>query len=113
MIEYTRLRLTAWGRWCRGRPITGYPTISAFMRANEGSRTTGNATSLPDDISEIDGAVAKLSPILKACLIAYYIKTGPLWWKATALGVSRRTFMRRVSTAEGRVNEMLDAAPRA
>lgn len=112
MIEYTRMRLTQWGRWCRGRPITGYPKASAFVLANMGARATGNEGTLPDGISDIDAAVAKLSPTLKSCLIAYYIKTGPLWWKATTLGVSRRTFMRRVSTAEYRVDHFLDAAPK-
>lgn len=111
MIEYTRMRLTQWGRWCRGRPITGYPKASAFVLANMGARATSNADALPDGIGDIDAAVAKLSPILKSCLIGYYVRTGPLWWKATTLGVSRRTFMRRVSTAEARINQMLADAP--
>lgn len=111
MIEYTRLRLTQWGRWCRGKAVTGYPKASAFMFANLGARATGNDGALPDGIEGIDKAVAKLSPILKACIISYYVRTGPLWWKATSLGISRRTFMRRVSTAEYRVDHFLDAAP--
>lgn len=111
MIEYTRMRLTQWGRWCRGRPITGYPKASAFMFANLGAPATSNDGALPDGIEGIDKAVAKLSPILKACIIAYYVRTGPSWWKATSLGISRRTFMRRVSTAEARVNQMLADAP--
>lgn len=111
MIEYTRMRLTQWGRWCRGRPITGYPKAAAFMFANLGARATGNDDALPDGIEGIDKSVAKLSPILKACIIAYYVRTGPLWWKAASLGISRRTFMRRVTTAEYRVNHFLDAAP--
>jgi DNA-directed RNA polymerase specialized sigma24 family protein len=111
MIEYTRLRLTQWGRWCRGRPQTGYPSMSPFMRANEGSRATGNDLALPDDILEVEQSVNKLSSPHRMALIGYYVMTGPLWLRAARLRISRRTMMRRVTTAERQINLRLCDAP--
>jgi transposase-like protein len=66
----------------------------------------------PDDILETEQAVARLAQAWKQPLIAYYVSTGPLWLKAQRLNISRRTLMRRVETAERKVAETLDSAPK-
>jgi hypothetical protein len=79
-----------------------------------GSRAADSLT-IPEDIEQVEKAVCTLSPSHRWTLIAYYGKIGPLWLKAAQLKVSRRTFMRRVETAERRVAEILkslDAAPK-
>ena len=104
MIEWTRVRLGQWGKWCRGRAISGYPSASAFVFANSGARAADDLTGTPDDIAEIDAAVAKLSAPLRQVLVMYYCTTAPLWFKAARLYMSRRTLMRRVKTAEEKVH---------
>jgi len=114
MIEWTRVRLAQWGRWSRGRAVSGYPSASAFVFANSGARAAHDASTAPDDIAEIDAAVAKVSAPLRQVLIIYYCTSAPLWFKAARLYMSRRTLMRRVKTAEEKVNFylLLDAAPK-
>lgn len=112
MIEWTRVRLKNWGRWCRGRPVTGYPTASAFMWANTGDRASSNLMDAPTDIAEIDAAVAKLPATLRMPVIAYYVGTGPLWLRAARLRISRRTLMRRVETAERKIDFAIAECPK-
>ena len=112
MIEYTRVKLSQWGRWCRGRPVTGYPTAAAFTWANTGGKGSSGGLA-PDDILETEQAVARLGQAWKQPLVAYYVSTGPLWLKAQRLNISRRTLMRRVETAERKVAEALDSAPKS
>lgn len=114
MIAWTRLRLAQWGRWCRGQVRTGYPTASAFMRAGMGDRSIYDGADMPADLQEIEDLVNSMSSILRQPLIAFYVRTGPLWLKATHAGVSRRTLLRRVRTAEewmDRQLQLLDTRP--
>lgn len=104
MIEWTRVRLGQWGKWCRGRSISGYPSASAFMFANMGARALGDGRDVPQDIAEIDAAIAKIPAPLRQVLVIYYCTTAPLWFKATRLYISRRTLMRRLRTAEEKVH---------
>jgi hypothetical protein len=110
MIEWTRVRLGQWGKWCRGRAISGYPTASAFFWANSGARASQSGSDAPDDIAEIDAAVGKIPQPLRQILVIYYCTTGPLWFKAGRLYMSRRTMMRRLRTAEGKVHFQLTVA---
>jgi hypothetical protein len=107
MIEWTRVRLGQWGKWCRGRSVSGYPSASAFFWANMGSRASETGADVPNDIAEIDAAVAKIAQPLRQTLVIYYCTTGPLWFKAGRLYVSRRTLMRRLRTAEEKVHFQL------
>lgn len=114
MIEYTRVRLSQWGRWCQGGRRTGYPTSSAFVNANTGSRCTGYDSDMPPDIEEVENAVRHLSYALASVVIAVYARKGPIWLKATKIGVSRWTLRRRLGTAERKIEEYLNfdrAAP--
>lgn len=114
MIEWTRVRLGQWGKWCRGRNVSGFPSASAFFWANMGARASHSGADAPNDIAEIDAAVAKIGQPLRQVLVAYYCTTGPLWFKAGRLYMSRRTLMRRLRTAEEKVHFYLlvDAAPK-
>jgi hypothetical protein len=114
MIEWTRVRLGQWGKWCRGRSVSGYPSASAFMFANSGSRASNDGQDVPSDIAEIDAAVAKVPAPLRQVLIMFYCTTGPLWFKAGRLYISRRTMMRRLRTAEEKVHHeiLLADAPK-
>jgi DNA-directed RNA polymerase specialized sigma24 family protein len=104
MIEWTRVRLTNWGRWCRGRAVSGYPSASAFVFAGSGSRASKDISDAPSHIAEIDAAVAKIPAPLRQVLVMYYCTTAPLWFKAARLYISRRTLMRRLRTAEEKVH---------
>lgn len=100
MIAWTRVRLAQWGRWCRGQVRTGYPTASAFVHAGMGDRGGYDGADMPPDLQEIENLVNSMSSILRQPLIAFYVRTGPLWLRAAHAGVSRRTLLRRVRTAE-------------
>jgi DNA-directed RNA polymerase specialized sigma24 family protein len=112
MIEWTRVRLTNWGKWCRGRAISGYPSASAFMFANLGARAADDTRDIPSDIAEVEEAIKRIAQPLRQVLVIYYVATGPLSEKANRLSISRRTLMRRVKTAEEKINLALASAPK-
>ncbi|MCC7126456.1 MAG: hypothetical protein IT178_16520 [Acidobacteria bacterium] len=107
MIEWTRVRLTQWGRHCRGVTRTGYPTASAFVRANEGDRSRYDGADMPADIQEIEDVVRRMSGSLALPIHAKYIWSGPYWFRALRLGISECTFRRRCAHAEEWIDRQL------
>lgn len=105
---WTRVRLSQWGRWCRGRLPTGYPTASAFVHANEGQRGDGG-NEMPHEIHEIDRAVAALRAELRQAVMAGYVWSGPFCQRALRLQLSTSTLRRHLSRAEAQVERMLSA----
>ncbi len=119
MIEWTRVRLSQWGRYSRGSSKTGYPTAAAFVHADEGGRAQDDNSPWPAEIQEVQDALRLMSWSLAGPVHAEYIWRGPRWYKALQLGVSLSTFKRRLNTAEGIVDRRLviiakpvDADPR-
>ena len=110
VIEWTRVRLSQWGRWCRGGVQTGYPSRSAFVRAGEGARGQGDGPDLPPSIEEVEQAVRALSADQRQAIHAVYVWRGPFWVRAVRVGASERTLRRRVREAEQRVNFALTSA---
>lgn len=109
-LAITRIRISRWARMCRGRITTGWPTSSAFVHANEGERAHDSSYNLPPDLTEVDQAIASLTPLHRAPLLAFYLSRAPLKVKADKLRISRRTLMRRVELAERRVHLALSCA---
>ena len=112
MIEWTRVRLTQWGRWCRGQRRTGYPTASAFVHAFEGDRGAYDGADMPPEIAEVEAAVMSLSWHCRLPTLWYYTKSGPVWFKAVQCRVSKTTFLRRVRTAEDVIDRRLQIVDR-
>lgn len=112
MIEWTRVRLTQWGRWCQGQRRTGYPTASAFVHANEGDRAAYDGADMPPELQEIENAVMDLSWHCRVPVLWYYTRRGPVWWKALQCRVSKTTFLRRVRTAEDVIDRRLQIVDR-
>ena len=110
VIEWTRVRLSQWGRWCRGGVQTGYPSRSAFVRAGEGARGEGSGPELPPSIEEVEQAVRALSAELRQAIHAVYVWRGPFWVRAVRVGASERTLRRRVREAENCINSTLTRA---
>lgn len=101
MIDYTRVRLTRWGQWCkRGIPNLGYPAAAAFVHANEGDRCEWQGLDMPPDVAEVEEIVNRMSATLRMPVRIVYCTSGPLWLKAMRIGVSRRTLRRRLDHAE-------------
>lgn len=109
-LEWTRVRLAQWGRWCRGGRRTGYPTASAFVWAGHGDRAKYDGNDMPWEIAEIENAVMLLSHHCRKPLLWYYTRTGPIWWKALQCEVPKTTFLRRVKMGEDAVDRRLTIA---
>ena len=103
---WTRVRLSQWGRWCRGRMPTGYPTASAFVHANEGQRGDGGCE-MPSTIGEVDRAIAELRQELRQAIFAGYVWSGPFGERARRLRWPRSTLSRRLARAESHVERNL------
>lgn len=80
------------------------------MWADTGARSDKDIADAPADIAEIDSAIAKLTAPLRQVLVLYYCTNGPLWSKSQRMFCSRRTFMRRLKTAEDRLHFYLSLA---
>jgi hypothetical protein len=107
MIEYTRVRLSQWGRWCRGRLVNGYPHSAAFTHADEGERGSDWENDMPADIAEIDAIVHRLSFHLRQPLMAFYLWSGPMRVRAIRCRISKLAFFSRVAHAESWVDRQL------
>jgi DNA-directed RNA polymerase specialized sigma24 family protein len=106
VTPWTRVRLSQWGRWCRGRIMTGYPSASAFTHANEGARSLDEGT-MPAEIEEIDRAVAAVRDEQRQALFACYVWVGPFTLRAIRLRWSVSTLRRRVADGEREVERNL------
>lgn len=106
---WTRVRLSQWGSWCRGRLPTGYPTASAFVHANEGARCRDEGT-MPAELAEVERAVAALRQELRQATIAGYVWRGPWRERAGRIGVSAATLRRHLVRAEAQVERILQLA---
>lgn len=106
-IDWTRVRLTRWGKWCRTALGTGLPKSSAFVHANTGARGPDGARYMPPDIEQIEAIINRMSASLRAPLFQKYIKFGPARIKAYNLGVPLRTYYRRIDTAEAYITREL------
>jgi hypothetical protein len=108
-ITWLRIRLTRWGRLCRAMGI-GYPTMSSHEKARVGRGGVFDGPYLPDDVAEVDSAVAKLQPQHKLVIVEYYTKSGTVVEHAAHLSMTRDKFYRRKNLAENRLNTLLRAA---
>ncbi len=110
MIDWTRVRLSQWGYWCRhGGVYLGLPRAAAFTHANEGARGTDGGRDMPDDLAELDRIVAQMPHLHRQPIMAYYVREGPLWFRALSVGCSPRTLCRRVQVAEQWIDRRLAA----
>jgi hypothetical protein len=107
VIDWTRVRLTRWGNWCKGGRRTGYPTAAAFVHANEGGRGSDTGCDMPDDIQEVEDAVRHMSHELAGVIIQVYARTGPLWLKAVKLQISKNTLKSMLRIAEDWIDKEL------
>lgn len=111
-LDWTRVRLTRWGQWCRGGENHGFPSVSILAKnIGESGKVHYGPEYMPPDIEEIDITVARLPVEQKACLITVYCRVGPLWWKAAKLGISRRTLRRRLDQSEIAVGQAIAVVP--
>ena len=104
---WTRVRLSQWGSWCRGRLPTGYPTASAFVHAGEGARCRDEGADMPHDLREVEQAVATLRQELRQATIAGYVWRGPFSERARRLDISSSTLRRQLLRAEAQVERNL------
>jgi len=108
VIAWTRVRLTQWGRHCRGGYKTGYPTQAAFVNALSGDRCKHEGEEMPADMQEVQRAVDMLPSDFRQPILKFYTKAGPLWLKAVQLEMSRETLKRRVGIAEVKIDQYLE-----
>lgn len=106
-IEWTRVRLAQWGRYCKGGYPKPLPSQSSFMNAMSGGRAYDNLRDMPDDLAEVQRAVDWLSSGFREPILQWYTKDGPQWLKAVRLGISRETLKRRVKLAEQKIDQYL------
>jgi hypothetical protein len=94
-----RRRLTLWGRISRALGI-GYPTMSSHEKARIGRGGVFNGPHMPDDLIEIDVAIARAPPQHKLMLVEVYTKEAHWREHAARLHLSEDGYFRRKKKAE-------------
>jgi DNA-directed RNA polymerase specialized sigma24 family protein len=108
-------RLTRWGRLARGRcEDLGIPERSVLGRMIEegfgaGQVSDWSSRHLPDDVVEVDRAVAGLPKRYKRAVRVHYLTDLPTMVKAQLLHTSRRSFYLLVSAGKQGVCDRLVA----
>lgn len=106
-IEWTRVRLAQWGRYCKHGLPKAWASQSSFMNAMSGGRAYDTARDMPGDLEEVQRAVDFLPSCFRQPILQWYTKDGPLWLKAVRLDMSRETLKRRVRMAEMKIDQYL------
>lgn len=104
-IEWVRLRLENWSRWCTQQDGNGlgYPSMSAFARlGGKGSRGEAVIPIIDIDASEIDQAVKSLHGTQSALYLVLML--------TYAKGLDRRRVAKAMSCDERTVRNNLDRA---
>jgi len=85
----------------------GYPraTLLAKMIDQQcrGAAQSQPPVSMPDEIAEVDRAVAALSQLMRGVILAHYLTYAPSEVKARALHLSRAHFWRLLKRAQRKV----------
>ena len=108
-------RLTRWGRLARGRAEDlGIGERSVLGRMIEEGFGAGQVSDwasrhLPDDVVEVDQAVARLPRRYKRAIKIHYLTEWPTEVKAAELRTSRRSFYLLISVGKQGVYERLVA----
>ena len=102
-LHFIRMQLSLWGRLCRAMGL-GYPTMAATEKARIGRGGVFNGPSLPDDIAELDGLIARSPPQHKLIIVEAYTKGGDYRDHAARLRLSVDAYYRRKKSAEVYLN---------
>ena len=114
-VDEVEVRLSYWGRKARGRyDSLGYAERSVLGRmidegAGAGQVSDWASQHLPDDVVEVDGAVAKLPRRYRRAVKLHYLTDWPADVKAGILRTSRRRFYLLVSIGKEGVYDRLVA----
>lgn len=88
MIDPVHIRLEEWAKWAQsGLESISWPSVTLLGRMEEqgptGASQQGSPPiTIPDEIAQVDTAVARLEPIDKGVIRAYYLSWAPpetLW----------------------------------
>ena len=112
-LKTTHARLERWGCWARTAGVRAWPQVTLLGRiialGPEGACIPSSAvrTAIPDDISEVDAAVARLREIDKAVIRTYYLDWAPVEVMARHRRMSTARFHVSLRRARWRVHDYL------
>lgn len=101
-LHWIRVKLYEWGLRNRVRGI-GYPSMAATEKARVGRGGSFSEPSLPQDLEEIDHAVACLEPHHRLVIAECYTHSGSHSDHMIRLRMSPSTYFRRKNVAEKKV----------
>jgi hypothetical protein len=107
-LYWIRLKLCQWGRMSRAIGV-GYPSMASHEKARVG-RGGVFERELPQDIAEIDVAIARSPPQHKLILVECYTKEAHWREHAARLSLSVDSYFRRKKKAEVYLNTVLRTA---
>ena len=100
--------LEAWGKWAKDMESHGWPAQTLLARMIEygpqGASQQGRPpVAMPDEIAQIDAAVARLCQIDKNAVVAYYTRWEPPDVVAKRLRIKERELRRTLQRARWRL----------
>lgn len=110
-------RLEQWARWTGGADGPGWPAKTILARTIEqgpmGASQAGRAVfTMPAEVAAVDAAVARLRPIERGVIHAYYKQWAPpdTIWRSCPGVSSLGQFRALLKVARARVSGFLDGA---
>lgn len=106
-------RLERWGRWAKTAGVRAWPPVTLLGRVMDcgpdGALARGSGrTEVPDDVAEVDTAVAKLGEVDRRVIRVYYLEWLPPESMAKNLRMKLSQFNAVLSRARFRVSVYLE-----
>src|SRR5579871_6320703 len=114
-LKVTHARLERWGRWAKTAGVRAWPQITLLGRIIEqgpaGACIPSSAvkTAIPDDISEVDAAFARLCEIDRRVIRTYYLDWAPIEVMAKHRRMTVSNFKGVLKRARWRVRDYLES----
>lgn len=112
-LKLVHARLERWGKWAKTAGVRAWPQVTLLGRIIEQGPvgaaipTSAVRTALPEDIAEVDAAVARLGAIDKAVIRTYYMEWAPVEVMARHRRMKVSTFHATLRRARWRVGDFL------
>lgn len=109
--ELVNLRLEGWARWSKLDAVRAWPRRTVLGRVIDqgwAAGEAGGAREMPEDVAQVDSAIAKLGAIDRKVLVTFYTEWEPVNVMARRCRMREQQFRNVLKRAKWRVRLYLE-----